>query len=134
MRGQWGLAQQAPTFLFFGHATTPSGALLPLEQEILRTGLRFGEDGERFHGFGLAAALGDGHRSLIAHGTLYKALARLQQAGHLHAVWEDPAIAEAAGRPRRKLYEVTATGAAALEAAERPAAAPFRVVTNPATS
>jgi PadR family transcriptional regulator PadR len=110
-----------------------AGTLLPLEQEILRTGLRFSQDGERFHGFGLAAALEDGHRSLIAHGTLYKALARLQEAGHLHAVWEDPVIAESAGRPRRKLYEVTATGAAALEAAERPVAAPFRVVTNPST-
>lgn len=111
-----------------------TGTLLPLEQEILRTGLRFGEDGERFHGFGLATALQGGRRSLIAHGTLYKALARLQEAGHLHAVWEDPAIAEAAGRPRRKLYEVTATGAAALEASERPAAAPFRVGTNPSAS
>ncbi len=105
-----------------------AGTLLPLEQEILRAGLRFDE---RFHGFGLAGALGDGHRSLIAHGTLYKALARLQEAGLLHAVWEDPAIAEQAGRPRRKLYEVTSAGVAALEVAERPAPAPFRGVTNP---
>ena len=111
-----------------------AGTLLPLEQEILRAGLRFGSDGERFHGFGLATAMQGGHRSLIAHGTLYKALARLQEAGHLHAVWEDPAIAEAAGRPRRKLYEVTASGAAALAVASRPAAAPFLGVSRPSAS
>lgn len=103
-----------------------AGSLVPLEQEILRAGLRFGDD--RFHGFGLAAAIASGRRGLIAHGTLYKALARLQEAGLLHAVWEDPAIAEASGRPRRKLYAVTSAGAAALEVADRPAEAPFRAV------
>jgi PadR family transcriptional regulator PadR len=99
-----------------------AGTLVPLEQEILRTGLGVGRGGERFHGFGLARALQDGHRGLIAHGTLYKALGRLQEAGLLTAVWEDPDIAHEAGRPRRKLYEVSPAGEAALAAAERPAA------------
>lgn len=100
-----------------------AGTLLPLEQEILRAGVRFGEDGERFHGFGLATAIRGGHRDLLAHGTLYKALGRLQAAGLLTASWEAPEVAEEAGRPRRKLYAVTPAGAAALAAAERPAAA-----------
>lgn len=108
-----------------------AGTLLPLEQDILRAGLAHGEGGERFHGFGLAAAIRDEqHRSLIAHGTLYKALGRLQQAGFLTAVWEDPAIAEAARRPRRKLYEVTANGVAALAVAGRPSRGHVGALTN----
>lgn len=95
-----------------------AGALLPLEQDILRAGLRCGTDGERFHGFGLASSLRDDRHGLIAHGTLYKALARLQDAGLLDAVWEEPEVAERARRPRRKLYEVTAAGEAALQAVE----------------
>jgi PadR family transcriptional regulator PadR len=96
-----------------------AGTLVPLALSILRAGLRFGADGERFHGFGLAASLRTDRHGLIAHGTLYKALARLQEAGLLEAVWEDPAIAEGAGRPRRKLYEVTTAGETALHAAEQ---------------
>lgn len=111
-----------------------AGALLPLEQEILRTGLRWADDGERFHGFALAGALRDGHRGLIAHGTLYKALGRLQEAGLLTAIWEDPEIAAGAGRPRRKLYEVTPAGASALAAAERPAAAVWAAMPQPGAS
>ena len=48
-----------------------------------------------------------GARQLIAHGTLYKALARLEQAGLLTSSWEDPGPAEAEGPPRRRLYRVT---------------------------
>ncbi len=108
-----------------------AGTLVPLEREILRAGLRFSTDGERFHGFGLAASLRRGDRGLVAHGTLYKALARLQDAGLLHAVWEDPTIAEGAGRPRRKLYEVTTVGEAALQAAEQPATSTPRTALRP---
>ena len=98
-----------------------AGTLIPLEQDILRAAVALAEDDDRFHGFGLARSLqAHGHRSLVAHGTLYKALARLQESGLLSAAWEDPEVAAAAGRPRRKLYAVTAAGAAALEAAERP--------------
>jgi PadR family transcriptional regulator PadR len=111
-----------------------AGTLVPLEQDILRTGVRLGSEGERFHGFGLAAALRNGRRGLIAHGTLYKALARLQEAGYLTAVWEDPAIAEHAHRPRRKLYEVTPIGAAALEVAERPVTAGLSALPHPGAS
>jgi len=69
-----------------------------------------------FHGFLLATRLRatDDAMGLTAHGTLYKALGRMTEAGLLEAAWEDPAIAEAAGRPRRKLYRVTPDGAIAL--------------------
>jgi len=43
-----------------------------------------------------------------------KALARLEDAGHLSSRWEDHELAEAAGRPRRRLYRVTSAGQAAL--------------------
>ena len=70
-----------------------------------------------FHGFGLAQIMREqrGSRSLTAHGTLYKALSRLEQFGLLSSRWEDPAAAE--GRPRRRLYELTGRGALVAEQA-----------------
>lgn len=50
---------------------------------------------------------------LTAHGTLYKALGRLEEFGLLTSRWEDAATAE--GRPRRRLYELTSQGAEAAE-------------------
>ena len=91
------------------------GTLLPLEKEILRTALSMRGS---FHGFGLAHAMREqnGSRALTAHGTLYKALARLEDAGLLTSRWEDHESAEEAGRPRRRLYRVTSSGQAALAA------------------
>jgi len=68
-----------------------------------------------FHGFGLAQAMREqsGSRSLTGHGTLYKALGRLEEFGLLASRWEDPAAAE--GRPRRRLYELTGEGARVAE-------------------
>jgi PadR family transcriptional regulator PadR len=62
------------------------------------------------HGFGLAQALREqqGSRSLTAHGTLYKALGRLEELGLFTSGWEDAATIE--GRPRRRLYELTGRG------------------------
>ena len=51
-----------------------------------------------------------GSRPLTSHGTLYKALARLEEFGLLTSAWEDAATA-AEGRPRRRLYELTGEGA-----------------------
>lgn len=88
------------------------GTLLPLETEILVAVLSLREDGrETIHGFGLAHTLREqiGSRALTAHGTLYKALGRLEERGLLSSRWEDPAAAE--GRPRRRLYALTAEGA-----------------------
>ena len=89
------------------------GTLLPLETEILAVALSLLRSGgqETFHGFGLAQAMREhsGSRSLTSHGTLYKALGRLEEFGLLSSHWEDPAAAE--GRPRRRLYELTGKGA-----------------------
>ena len=100
-----------------------AGVLLPLELRILETGLGLQTPDVGFHGFLLAARMAetDDSAALTAHGTLYKALARMSEGGLLAPAWEDPSIAEAAGRPRRKLYRVTPEGAVAL-AASRAAA------------
>jgi PadR family transcriptional regulator, regulatory protein PadR len=73
-----------------------------------------GEPG--FYGFAMARQIRDASaaRQLTAHGTLYKALARLEQAGMLTSSWEDPGLAEAERRPRRRLYRVTPSGVQAV--------------------
>ena len=90
-----------------------AGSVLPLELAILEHGAA----NETFYGFALARSLAGGDSTLTAHGTLYKALARMTDAGLLSAEWEDHAAAEAEGRPRRRLYRVTGEGARALSAA-----------------
>jgi PadR family transcriptional regulator len=114
------------------------GALVPLEAEILELALSLLRSGvAAFHGFGLARALREqgGARSLTAHGTLYKALSRLEEFGLLTSRWEDAAAAE--GRPRRRLYELTKQGAQVAEQAlaggvERAVARSPRIATEPA--
>jgi DNA-binding PadR family transcriptional regulator len=114
------------------------GALVPLETEILELALSLLRSGvAAFHGFGLARALREqsGARSLTAHGTLYKALSRLEEFGLLTSRWEDAAAAE--GRPRRRLYELTKQGAHVAEQAlaggvEQAVARSPRIVTEPA--
>ncbi|HUF53832.1 MAG TPA: PadR family transcriptional regulator [Dehalococcoidia bacterium] len=93
------------------------GTLLPLEVSILQCGIDFATRGApRFHGFLIAKEMKDrdGAKLLTAHGTLYKALDRLQKSGFLESDWEDPLLAAQQGRPRRRLYHVTAAGEAAL--------------------
>jgi DNA-binding PadR family transcriptional regulator len=70
-----------------------------------------------FHGFGLAQSMREegGSRALTSHGTLYKALSRLEEFGLLASRWEDASAAE--GRPRRRLYELTGQGAGVAEQA-----------------
>jgi PadR family transcriptional regulator PadR len=100
------------------------GTLLPLEEEILVTALTMLRSGRvTFHGFGLAQSMREqrGSRSLTAHGTLYKALGRLEEFGLLSSRWEDAAAAE--GRPRRRLYELTGQGAQVAARAGSPAQA-----------
>lgn len=96
------------------------GALLPIEEAILDAGLdlrRRGQD--EFHGFLIAKEIrdGEGTRALTSHGTLYKALDRMERAGLLASRWEDPQAAAEEQRPRRRLYEVTLAGDRALAAA-----------------
>ncbi|HEY1116701.1 MAG TPA: helix-turn-helix transcriptional regulator [Acidimicrobiales bacterium] len=100
-----------------------AGALLVLEVEILQAALAGSRAGDQvFHGFGLAQAMGEGRSGrLIGHGTVYKALARLEDMGLLASRWEpDPPD----GRPRRRLYELTAAGARAAAAAPSTTAEP----------
>ena len=53
-------------------------------------------------------------------GTVYPALRRLEEAGHLTSMWEKPSIARAEPRPARKYYELTRSGREALaEAVKR---------------
>ncbi len=92
------------------------GTLLPLELEILETALSLLRSGQStFHGFGLAQLMRErtASRSLTAHGTLYKALSRLEELGLFASRWEDTPAVE--GRPRRRLYELTSTGARTAE-------------------
>jgi PadR family transcriptional regulator, regulatory protein PadR len=112
------------------------GTLLPLETEILEVALSMLRAGHAtFHGFGLAQAMREesASRSLTAHGTLYKALSRLEEFGLLTSRWEDAAAATE-GRPRRRLYELTGEGARVAERARAESAvAPLsRVSSEPA--
>ena len=109
-----------------------AGAVLPLEVSILDAaiGLRL-RGAADFYGYQLASAIKERaeSRTLTAHGTLYKALDRMEKAGLLESHWEDPQLAALAERPRRRLYTVSAAGegalAAAIEARERPASVPL---------
>ena len=99
------------------------GALIPLELTILGTCLELKVHGiEEGHGFLIAKQIRDrdGARMLTAHGTLYKALGRMEKAGLLKSHWEDPVVAADANRPRRRLYRITAQGQAAFDAARAP--------------
>jgi DNA-binding PadR family transcriptional regulator len=94
--------------------------LLPLELDLLDALITSPDS----HGFGLAQGLAahDG-RAILGHGTLYKALSRLEVGGLVTSAWEagDPADL---GRPLRRLYRVTVEGRTALAAQRaRPAAA-----------
>lgn len=103
------------------------GTLLPLEIAILEAGTDAATHGDpEFHGFAVAQAFQerDGARRLTAHGTLYKALGRMETAGLLESRWEDPAVALGEGRPRRRFYRVTPLGAAALTRARASDTAP----------
>lgn len=96
-----------------------AGTLLAIEVDILTAGLDLRSGGQdEFHGFELARHLADGGhaRRLTAHGTLYKALARLESWGLLASRWEDERVATAEGRPRRRLYTVTGAGERRLSA------------------
>lgn len=98
------------------------GTLVPLEVAILEALLELRERGAtEAHGFRIAKEMqdGEGARRLTAHGTLYKAVGRLEKAGYLVSRWEEPGDVEL-GRPRRRLYHVTAEGERAYAAAPQP--------------
>ena len=92
------------------------GTLLDLEARILEVLAARGRS--ELHGFAIAKELADqrGSRRLTGHGTLYKALGRLEDAGAVTSAWEDSAAAERDGRPRRRQYRITGAGVSALRA------------------
>jgi DNA-binding PadR family transcriptional regulator len=65
---------------------------------------------EGLSGAGIARATG------LQSGTLYPILSRLEQAGWLESEWED-GDPSSLGRPRRRLYRITAFGARSAQAA-----------------
>ena len=96
------------------------GELIPLELEILEAAVALQRAGiPAFHGYSLAKSMktSSDRRTLTAHGTLYRALHRLERADLLEAFWEDPSDAEHESRPRRRLYRVTALAAVAINRA-----------------
>jgi PadR family transcriptional regulator PadR len=112
-----------------------TGTLLPLELGILGAALDLRRAGtDAFHGYAIARELRDREeaRRLTAHGTLYRALDRLETAGLLESSLEEAEIAAGEGRPRRRLYRVTAEGETAFAAAPvpSPAAKPAGVTTQ----
>ncbi len=113
------------------------GTLFPIEVSILAAGVDLVRAGEvEFHGYAIARAISEREeaRRLTAHGTLYRALDRMEDAGLLTSVLEDADVAAENNRPRRHLYRVTALGERALVAA-RPDSVPagaLRKGANPA--
>ncbi|MEU1513792.1 PadR family transcriptional regulator [Streptomyces sp. NPDC005811] len=53
----------------------------------------------------------------LPSGTIYPLLARLEHVGRVDSGWEDPAVHEDTGRPRRRLYRITPDGAEQARAA-----------------
>ncbi len=100
---------------------------MPLEQAICETAADLRARGmDQFHGYELAKRMGDlsDRKLLTAYGTLYRALARLEQMGLLTSEWEDPQIPARENRPGRRLYQLTALGVDAARA--KPDAAPAK--------
>jgi DNA-binding PadR family transcriptional regulator len=56
-------------------------------------------------------------RTGLQTGTVYPALRRLEALGFVRSSWESEKIARREQRPARRYYEITTTGAAALEVA-----------------
>jgi len=101
-----------------------SAELIPIERRILEAAVRLAlARRPGFYGYQIAkiVANGTGPSSLAGHGTIYKALGRLEEMGFLKSAWEDLLSAEDARRPRRRIYEITPAGA--TELAREPEAA-----------
>jgi DNA-binding PadR family transcriptional regulator len=117
-------------YAYYHRVRRKPGTLLPLEISILETAIELRRQGEdEFHGFSVAKEIAEREeaRTLWGVGWVLWALGRMERAGLLESRWEDPAIAAAEGRPRRRLYHVTGQGAQAL-----PVAAPDAIRRSPA--
>ena len=94
--------------------------LFGVEREVLDAAHRIALSGDPyFHGYQATLEIrrvrpeGD----VTAPGSIYRALDRLTKLKLLERQWEDPAISEQEGRPRRRLYRLTSVGAASRGAA-----------------
>jgi len=87
--------------------------LIAIETAILAAALQLLRDGQpEFHGFLLAKTIEgavDGP-SLLGHGTLYKALKRLEERGFLTSRWEGQVAGDRTRGARRRLYTLTVEG------------------------
>ena len=65
-------------------------------------------EGSRRFGFDIMDVTG------LTSGTVYPALERLEELGHVRSRWEDDALARREARPARRYFEITAQGSRAL--------------------
>ncbi|HUF23617.1 MAG TPA: helix-turn-helix transcriptional regulator [Vicinamibacterales bacterium] len=65
-------------------------------------------DGRRGFGFDIMDVTG------LTSGTVYPALERLEELGHVRSRWEDEATARREARPARRYFELTPQGSRAL--------------------
>ena len=102
------------------------GELLPLELAICKAARELTRQRHNeFHGYEIAKHLSEvgDSRLLVAYGTLYRALGRLEEMGFVQSRWEDPEISASENRPRRRMYSLTALGSTAVLAAAKAARA-----------
>jgi PadR family transcriptional regulator, regulatory protein PadR len=66
---------------------------------------------------GVAYGFDIADRTGLQTGTVYPALRRLEALGFVKSSWESEKTARREQRPARRYYEITASGAAALDAA-----------------
>jgi DNA-binding PadR family transcriptional regulator len=112
------------------------GALLPLEFAICEVAVLLRQRGlDAFHGYQIAKEIRhtNDRRLLTAHGTLYRALCRLERMGLLDAWREDPRVAAEERRPARRLYRLTALGEEEYERASQATVRP-PLARKPATA
>lgn len=105
------------------------GQLLPLELAICKAARDITRRRHKeFHGYEIAKHLSEvgDSRLLVAYGTLYRALGRLEDMGFVESRWEDPEISASENRPRRRMYSLTALGSTAVLDAAKAAKARAR--------
>ena len=67
-------------------------------------------------------------RTSLSAGTVYPALRKLEEKGHIAGHWEEASGAHREGRPARRYYRITPEGEAALAAAKAQIAARQRAL------
>jgi DNA-binding PadR family transcriptional regulator len=96
------------------------GTLVPLEASVLVVAAELLTRGvTEIHGYDLATHLAERThaRLLTSHGTLYRALSRLESMGLLDSRWEVPDRDDST-RPPRRLYRLTDAGAQRARSAD----------------